>query len=112
MSRFGQEEIALEAIPMCGLLLEEAKALQIYALHTLSDLLPNMIMYDPFSPRAHAVDLMHRRSTFGERFKNAFRSRSSSSSSSQVLRPVSASSDSSLVFGKLLEEVSYEEFVE
>eukprot|EP00042_Codosiga_hollandica_P041624 m.373683 g.373683 ORF g.373683 m.373683 type:complete len:703 (+) comp56154_c0_seq2:141-2249(+) len=112
VSRYGQEEINLTSVSMDQLVMEEAHALQIFAIHSLSDLLPTPVMYDPFSPRAHAVDLMHRRSTFGERFKNAFRSRSSTASSthsSPTLRPASVNSDLAATFGRPLEDVIIED---
>jgi hypothetical protein len=104
VSRFGRDEITLEAISMSRLLLEEAHALQIYAIHSLSELLARPVLYDPFSVNA-SNDSIQRNTSLAQRVRNAFRSKSTSSSASTPNRHSSNSSDQSTVFGRPLDDV-------
>lgn len=80
---------------MDDMTLEEFNAARIHAVHALSEMLATPVMYDPFAPKAHAVDLMHRRSTFGDRVRSVFRSRGSTAST--FSRSSTASSAASAV---------------
>ena len=84
----------------------EDTAMKKFAIFTLSEMLLRPVMYDPFNPRSHNHDLMHRRSTFGEKFRNAFKSRPSTPSMhASPLRPASSHSSVSSNFGRTLEDV-------
>jgi hypothetical protein len=80
-----------------------------YAIFTLSDMLVRPVCYDPFNPRSHNHDLMHRRSTFGDKFRNAFKNKPAVTHS--PLRPASSSSSVVSAFGRSLEDVCVLSFV-
>eukprot|EP00042_Codosiga_hollandica_P039633 m.333884 g.333884 ORF g.333884 m.333884 type:complete len:825 (+) comp55657_c0_seq3:86-2560(+) len=111
--RYDDSHLDLSDIHINQVVSEETGALQIYAIHTLSVMLPTPVMYDPFSPRSFSAETIQRRSTFGSRVVNAFRSRSSiastTSQSSTTARPLSTNSDNQSVIGRSIEEIVAED---
>ncbi len=95
--------MSLGTIEIRDLLEIEESAIRKYAIFTLSELLLRPVMYDPFSSRSHNRDLMHRRSTFGEKFRSAFKK--GKPEAPNAMRPSSSASTMCALFGRPLEEV-------